>query len=128
MHKSNTELSSCHLLLLCGNTEDSACEKAVTVGNVSDGSQALIILMTELNLKKKLLLHSCWYMDQTNLKSFIKTLLEKDMNCPSYESCNRYRVLKMTQVRITSGKKKELKERSSIFLSISTVFPYSLKL
>lgn len=48
-HNSNTELSSCHLLLLCGNTEDSAWEKVMTLGNIFDGNKTLIILLTELS-------------------------------------------------------------------------------
>ena len=89
----------------------------MTFENKFDGSQSLIILLT---VKPEAV--SAWQLVHGANKA------EKDMNCPNQESCNRYRVFNTTKVGITAGKRKELEERSSILISLSTLSPYSLKL
>lgn len=118
-HNSNTELSSCHLLLLCGNTENHAWEKTVTF----DWHETRFLIIDNLSGKvkpEKEVVSAQHLLHRSNRACLKKIWTVQIMNPGRGTECSKWQRHKLKQG-------KELKERKMLLLLLSLLLsPHTL--
>lgn len=110
-HSSNTELSSCHLLLWCGNTENHAWEKTVTF----DWSETQFLIIDNPAEKKSSFCTK--FATGSNRACLKNTWIVQIMNSVTGKEWSKWQ-------RYEYKQGKELNERKMLFLFLSlSLFP-----